>query len=107
MNNNLDAPFLEVESKPTLWSLSKASCPREDGLSMIFFQKYWNIIGIWLPKVCNEIFDKCRMLVDMVVGLIYMIPKGEKQLGDVTKWRPITLLNTVYKIYAKALSMRL
>ena len=79
MNNKLDAPFLEVELKTSLWSLSKASCPREDGLSMIFFQKYWNIIGIWLPKVCNEIFDKGRMPVDMTVALIYMIPKGEKQ----------------------------
>ena len=40
-------------------------------------------------------------------GLIYLIPKGEGPLEEIQKWRPITILNTVYKILAKAISMRL
>ena len=40
-------------------------------------------------------------------GIIYLIPKSEGPSLDIKKWRPITLLNTVYKILAKALSIRL
>ena len=36
-----------------------------------------------------------------------MIPKGGNQTVDMEKWRPITLLKTIYKIYAKGLSMRI
>ena len=40
-------------------------------------------------------------------GLIFLIPKGEGVLDDIRKWRPITILNTVYKILAKAISLRI
>ena len=43
----------------------------------------------------------------MAVGLIYMIPKGGTKSMEIEKWRPITLLNTLYKIYAKVLSLRI
>ena len=40
-------------------------------------------------------------------GLICLIPKGDGASEDIRAWRPITLLNTVYKIYAKVLALRL
>ena len=40
-------------------------------------------------------------------GMIYLIPKLEGVVDDIKKWRPITLLNTVYKVYAKLLATRL
>ena len=40
-------------------------------------------------------------------GLIYLIPKGAGVSDDIRQWRPITILNTVYKIFAKVLSLRL
>ena len=40
-------------------------------------------------------------------GLIYLIPKKEGVMDDIQQWRPITILNTVYKIFAKVLSLRL
>ena len=40
-------------------------------------------------------------------GIIYLIPKSEGPSLDMKKWHPITLLNTVYKILAKAISIRL
>mgnify|MGYP002774984829 CR=1 FL=1 len=40
-------------------------------------------------------------------GLIYLVPKGDSKQTDIRKWRPITVLNTIYKIYAKSLMTRL
>ena len=43
----------------------------------------------------------------MEVGLIDLIPEGEGKSVDIRTWRPITLLNTIYKIFAKTLSLSL
>ena len=40
-------------------------------------------------------------------GLIYMIPKTNGQLEELRNWRPITLLNVIYKILAKMIARRL
>ena len=40
-------------------------------------------------------------------GLICLIPKGDGVSEDIRAWRLITILNTVYKIYAKVLALRL
>ena len=41
------------------------------------------------------------------VGLIFFIPKLEGVVVDIKKWWPITILNTIYKIYAKILALRM
>ena len=38
-------------------------------------------------------------------GLIFFIPKLEGVVVDIKKWWPITILNTIYKIYAKVLAL--
>ena len=37
-------------------------------------------------------------------GLIYMIPKPNGQLEELCNWRPITLLNVIYKLLAKTIA---
>ena len=106
MNCMLDAPFSEKELNEALYSLPRKKCPGEDGLSVFFFQKYWDIIGDRFLDVCNEIFESGSMPTPIAAGLIYMIPKGETQSPDVTKWRPITLLNTIYKILCKSIKYK-
>ena len=39
--------------------------------------------------------------------MIYLFPKLEGVVVDIRKWQPITILNTIYKIYAKLLAIRL
>ena len=39
--------------------------------------------------------------------MVYLISKLEGVVDDIKKWRPITLLNIVYKVFAKLLVTRL
>ena len=73
---------------------------------MAFFQDYWEVIGKILQIVSNELFETTCMLMPMATRVIYMIPKGNRQSMDVSKRGPITLLNTIYKVDAKALRIR-
>lgn len=43
----------------------------------------------------------------MAEGFIFLIPKEGGDGEEVQRWRPIMILNSAYKILAKALSLRL
>ena len=45
MNLKLISPFSVEELRKALWSLPKDSCLGEDGLTVGFYQKYWELIG--------------------------------------------------------------
>ena len=45
--------------------------------------------------------------IDQRRGILTLIPKKEKDLRYIKNWRPLSLLNTDYKIYAKVLATRL
>ena len=55
----------------------------------------------------QEVLDSGVMPAVWTEGLIVLIPKGEGPSQDIRKWSPITILNTVYKISAKVISLRL
>ena len=95
-----------MEIHNALRALSLMSFPGEDGITPHFFLKYWEYIGEDLTKAYQRIFYIGHMPRSMAVGLIYLIPKDVGISYDIRKWRPITLLNTIYKIFAKTLSLR-
>ena len=52
-------------------------------------------------------FDSGHLPEAWGAGLIFLIPKGDLASDDISQWRPITILNTIYKIFAKTISLRL
>ena len=107
MNLELVKEISVSELMEGVQKLSKNCCPGEDGFSTLFFQTYWDVVWDKLCRVCNTILQSGVMPMSMALGLIYVIPKGNIQSVELGMWRPITLLNTVYKIYANVLSLRI
>ena len=79
-------------------ALAKDVCPGLDGLGVQWYIKYWDLIGEGLIKAYQQILDSGNMPEDWNEGLIYMIPKSSGQLEELQNWRPITLLNVIYKM---------
>ena len=107
MVQTLLCPFASFEVLQALKSLGSEVCPGEDGLVRDVFLQYWDIIGDDLTSAFQIIFDSGAMPEEWKEGLICLIPKGDGASEDIRAWRPITLLNIVYKIYAKVLALRL
>ena len=107
MTDSLLLPITKQEVEHALQSLSNSSWPGLDGLTPSFYKKYWEILKEDLIAAYQHVFDSGEMPNFLSEGLIYLIPKGEGISEDIRKWRPITLLNTSYKIFAKMLSFRL
>lgn len=77
-----------------------------DGLTTAVLLKCWD----WLKDECLEViqmFWRDGILTsNMIKGVIRLIPKSG-ELSFLKNWRPITLMNLLYKIISKILANRL
>lgn len=103
----LDTPFTLEEISEALQSMPNNKCPGLDGLTTKFYKKFW-------PKIKNYYFaalmydiQQLRLHQTARLGLLSLLPKKDKVGLIIKNWRPLTLMNVDYKIYSKALSLRL
>ena len=52
-------------------------------------------------------FNNKRLSVTQNLGIISIIPKGEKDKRFLTNWRPLTLLNSLYKLVSGSITERI
>ena len=68
---------------------------------------FWKDISPFLISALNYAFESGNRSVTQRRGVIKLIPKKDAELYFIKNWRPITLLNTDYKIAAKAIANRI
>ena len=98
-------------SKGMFWS------PEEHGVwqntryvwtsSRTVYKAFWRDISSFLISALNYGFDSGHLSVTQRRGVIKLIPKKDAELYFIKNWRPITLLNTDYKIAGKAIVNRI
>ena len=62
---------------------------------------------IYLLSFLNFAFDNGGMSITQRGSIIELIPKKDAELYFIKNWRPLSLLNTDYKIAAKAIANRI
>jgi hypothetical protein len=72
--------------------------PGSDGFLVEFFKMFWKYIGIFVVMSINYGYRNGILSVTQRHDVITLLPKGDKPRQYLKNWRPITLLNTVYKI---------
>ena len=68
---------------------------------------FWKDISTLLVSALNYAFESGCLSITQRRGVIKLTPKKDAELYYIENWRPITLLNTDYKIAAKALANRI
>jgi len=87
-------------------ALSKGKAPSHDGIPMEFFHKFEQKIAPDLLQAFTEMLSEGATSPFINKGIITLIPKSGDR-AKLNNWRPITLLDNVYKILAKVLVGRL
>ena len=55
----------------------------------------------------HEVFENEELRLTVRLGIIALIQKGDKDKKFISNWRPLTLLETLYKIISATLAARL
>ena len=95
-----------MELKEALFSMEHDKSPGLDGLTPRFYIAFWWEFVDIFTKLLIEIYHRNELTDSMKRGVLTLIPK-KGDLRRLTNWRPITLLNTDYKIISKALAKRI
>eukprot|EP00253_Pinus_taeda_P023736 PITA_23736 len=94
----------EVES--IIKSMAKDKSPGPDGWTIELFQHFFEQIGTELTEVVEESRRKGEIYTPFNSTFIALIPKKE-DLESFEDFRPISLCNSLYKIIAKVIAVRL
>ena len=90
-----------------LKNMKNGKSPGSDGFPVDFFKVFWRQLGGFVLRSLNAGFDKGEMSSTQKEGVIILLPKTEDSRDKIKNWRPISLLNTVYKIGSASISNRL
>lgn len=100
------AEFSTQEIKDVFFSLPRNKTSGPDGYSAEFFTACWQVIGPEVTAAVREFFRSGQMLRQWNATTLILIPKVNNA-SSATEFRPISRLNTVYKVISKLISIRL
>jgi hypothetical protein len=101
-----DTPLSLQELDSAAFSINRNSAGGLDGIGGKFIKKYWAFLRYPLGKYANLCIDTGTLTQSFNSAGIRLIPK-KGDVENIKNWRPISLLNCIYKVIAKALDNRL
>jgi len=105
-NDLLINHFSDEEIKAAVWDCENSKSPGPNGFNFNFFKQFWDIIKTDLIKVV-KCFHSCgRWPKGCNASFISLIPKVDNPQG-LEEYRPISLVESLYKIISKILSKRM
>jgi len=106
MNQKLLQPYSEAEVFEALMQMHPSKAPGPDGMSALFFQHLWHIIGKDVSQFVLNVLKGRINPATINKTYIALIPKVK---GPFTpkNFRPINLCNVIYKLVSEVLANRL
>ena len=99
--------FSQSEIATAILQLKNGKSPGPDGIGIEFYKVFWPDIKDIFYEMVNFMYEEKKMNPSSMKGIINLIPKPGKDTRFLKNLRPITLLNSDYKVIEKAIANRL
>ena len=103
----MEGEIKEQEIGQILKKMKNNKSPGSDGFTAEFFKFFYKDVKVSIRRAINESFKLGKFSISLRQGLITCIPKGDKPRQFLKNWRPMTLLNVIYKIASGCIAERL
>ena len=101
-----EGPIATEELRTALQEAKRNKAPGPDGIPTEFYETFWAELKDNLIEVLNDNYEYGEMTESQKKAIIRLLyKKDNKKL--LKNWRPISLLNTDYKLTAKVIAKRL
>ena len=104
--DSLTEPITLVDLQIALSATKKNKSPGTDGIPYEFYVQFWDAVGPHFLAMVNHVLSTNQLLPSQGSAAIRLLPKVPHP-KKMTDYRPISLLNTDYKVIASALAHRL
>ena len=105
-SRNLEGDITNQECEAALRHMKINKSPGSDGIPVEVYKTFWQDINLLVIDSLNSSYDKGELAGTQKRGILSLLyKKRDKHL--LKNWRPISLLNTDYKILAHVLANRL
>ena len=104
---DLEGLITQQEATEALKKMQNDKSPGTDGITVNFLKFFWKDIRVFVVRSLNEGFQKGEMSITQKEGIITCIPKDDKPREYLKNWRPISLLNVIYKIGSACIANRI
>ena len=102
-----DSMLTLQELKDAVFAIAKNKTPGKDGLTADFYQVFWDELSVPFLNMVNQSYSDNKLHQTALQGVLNLIPKQNKDSRHIKNLRPITLLNTDYKIIEKAIAAKI
>ncbi|KAG7559082.1 Reverse transcriptase domain [Arabidopsis thaliana x Arabidopsis arenosa] len=106
MNSFLTREVSLEEVKRAVFEMNPTKAPGPDGMTALFYQRFWPIISEDLLTTVRSFFTTGTLDPRLNMTNICLVPKAGRP-KEMSGFRPISLCNVGYKIISKVLSNRL
>jgi hypothetical protein len=105
-NEGLERAFSAEDLEEVLLSMRGDTAPGPDGLPVAFYKRFWPILKGPILQMLND-FALGRVEISRLnFGILSLIPKVAGA-DSIKQFRPIALINVIFKFIAKAYAIRL
>ena len=106
MNTALSQEFTVEKVKAAIGQMHPTKAPGLDGMSTLFYQKYWDIVGCDVANMVLNALNSNASIANLNNTYITLVPKV-KMPNKMKDFHPISLCNVAYKLLSKVLANRL
>ena len=104
---NLEKTITMEEVSKTLKNTRNNVAPGVGGFTGAFYKVFWCFLKQIVLGAMHEIFVNKELPLTVRLGIIALIPKGEKDRRYIANGRPLSPLDTLYKLISSTLASRL
>ncbi|KAK1694221.1 hypothetical protein QYE76_010918 [Lolium multiflorum] len=105
-NVDLACTFCESELEAIIKEMKTDTVPGPNGFPVAFFKRFWPQVKLGILHILNDFVLGRIDIVRLNFGILSLIPKvpGAEQISQ---YRPIALINVIFKIISKAYASKL
>ena len=100
----------EISTSELGWYLKKSKnnvAPGSTGFPNEFYKMFWKDLKFFILDSINFSLTSGTLSISQRLGIVTLIPKGSKDKTYLSNWRPLTLLNSIYKMVGGVIAQRI
>ena len=103
----IEGKITEVELQEVLKKTTNDTSPGSTGFTYNFYKVFWRNLKLFVLNAANYSYETNLLPTSQRLGIITLLPKGDKPRDQLKNLRPVTIQNSGYKLISGTIASRI